>query len=203
MTTGIISQIGRLLPNENAAGFSIPDVIQVDAAINPGNSGGPLLDLDGQVVGMNTAIKTSTGDFAGIGFAVPTNTISRIVPVLIKNGNYSHPYLGISGRSLDPDVALANGLARNFKGVIVENIVKGGPADRAGITPTTPDQNNILHGGDIITAIDGHQIKTIYDVIAYLDEQKNVGDKVVLTVFREGKSIDLTATLGARPTPSS
>jgi len=203
MTTGIISQVGRLLPNENAAGFSIPDVIQVDAAINPGNSGGPLLDLNGQVVGMNTAIRTSTGDFAGIGFAVPSNAINKIVPVLIKDGNYSHPYLGISGRSLDPDVALANGLPRNFKGVLIEKIVKGGPADKAGITPDTPDQNNIPHGGDIITAIDGHQVKTIYDVIAYLDEQKNVGDKVMVSVNRLGKSIDLTATLEARPSPSS
>jgi S1-C subfamily serine protease len=203
MTTGIVSQIGRLLPNDNTAGFSIPDVIQVDAAINPGNSGGPLLDLNGQVVGMNTAISTSTGDFAGVGFAVPANTISRIAPVLIKNGSYSHPYLGISGRSLDSDISLANGLARNFKGVIVESIVKGGPADKAGITPATPDQNNILHGGDIITSIDGHPIKTIYDVIAYLDEQKNVGDKVIVTVYRQGKSMDLTATLGARPNPSS
>ena len=203
MTTGIISQIGRLLPNDNSVGFSIPDVIQVDAAINPGNSGGPLLDLNGQVVGMNTAISTSTGDFAGVGFAVPANTISKIAPVLIKNGTYSHPYLGISGRSLDSDISLANGLARNFKGVIVEIIVSGGPADKAGITPATPDQNNILHGGDIITSIDGHPIKTIYDVIAYLDEQKNVGDKVIVTVHRQGKSMDLTATLGARPTPSS
>ncbi len=203
MTTGIISQVGRLLPNDNAAGFSIPDIIQVDAAINPGNSGGPLLDLNGQVIGMNTAIKTTTGDFAGIGFAVPSNSINKIVPVLIKDGTYSHPYLGISGRSLDPDIALANGLSRNFKGVIIEQIVKGGPAEKAGINPATPDQNNIPHGGDIITSIDGHQIKTIYDVIVYLDQQKNVGDKVVVTVNRLGKSIDLTTTLEARPSPSS
>ena len=203
MTTGIISQVGRLLPNENSAGFSIPDVIQVDAAINPGNSGGPLLDLNGQVIGMNTAIKTNTGDFAGIGFAVPSNSISRIVPVLIKSGTYSHPYLGISGRSLDPDVALANGLPRNFKGVLIEKIVSGGPAEKAGVTAATLDQNNIPHGGDIITALDGHAVKTIYDVIAYLDEKKNVGDKIVISINRLGKSIDLTATLDARPTPTS
>jgi S1-C subfamily serine protease len=203
MTTGIISQVGRLLPNENSVGFSIPDVIQVDAAINPGNSGGPLLDLNGQVIGMNTAIKTNTGDFAGIGFAVPSNSISRIVPVLIKSGTYSHPYLGISGRSLDPDVALANGLPRNFKGVLIEKIVSGGPAEKAGVTAATLDQNNIPHGGDIITALDGQPIKTIYDVIAYLDEKKNVGDKVVISINRLGKSIDLTATLDVRPTPSS
>jgi len=203
MTTGIISQVGRLLPNENAAGFSIPDIIQVDAAINPGNSGGPLLDLNGQVIGMNTAIKTNTGDFAGIGFAIPSNAINKIVPILIKNGSYSHPYLGISGRSLDPDIALANGLLRNFKGVMIEKIVKGGPADKAGIIPATTDQNNIPHGGDIITSIDGHEVKTIYDVIEYLDEKKNVGDKVSVTVNRQGKSTDLTAILEARPSPSS
>ena len=203
MTTGIISQVGRLLPNENSVGFSIPDVIQVDAAINPGNSGGPLLDLNGQVIGMNTAIKTNTGDFAGIGFAVPSNSISRIVPVLIKSGTYSHPYLGISGRSLDPDIALANGLPRNFKGVLIEKTVSGGPAEKAGVIAATLDQNNIPHGGDIITALDGHPIKTIYDVIAYLDEKKNVGDKITISVNRLGNSIDLSATLDARPAPSS
>ncbi|OLE41476.1 MAG: trypsin [Thaumarchaeota archaeon 13_1_20CM_2_39_20] len=203
MTTGIVSQVGRLLPNENV-GFSIPDVIQVDAAINPGNSGGPLLNLQGQVIGMNTAIKTSTGDFAGIGFAIPSNSINRVVPVLIKNGNYSHPYLGIAGTSMNPHISLANGLPRNFKGVIVETVVPGGPADRAGVTASTLDQNKIPHGGDIITAIDGHPVKTIYDVIVYLDEQKHVGDNVILTVNRLGKSMNLTATLVARPlSPSS
>ena len=202
VTTGIISAIGRLLPNENV-GFSIPDVIQTDAAINPGNSGGPLLDTQGQVIGMNTAIKTSTGDFAGVGFAIPSDSIKRIAPVLIKDGNYSHPYLGIAGGSMNPDISLANGLPRNFKGVVVEKVVKDGPADKAGIIAASLDDNNIPHGGDIITAIDGHPVKTIYDVIAYLDEQKNVGDKVVLTVNRQGKSMDITATLVTRPSSSS
>ncbi len=201
MTTGIVSALARLLPNENTK-YSIPDVIQVDAAINPGNSGGPLLNLQGEVIGMNTAIKTNTGDFSGIGFAIPSNTIKKIVPILIKNGSYQHPYLGIAGRTLDPDVSLANGLARNFKGVIVENVVKGGPADKAGIVAATLDNNNIPHGGDIITAIDGHPIKTIDDIIAYLDDQKAVGDKTVLTVDRQGKSTDVTVTLAARPTSS-
>jgi S1-C subfamily serine protease len=202
MTTGIISQIGRLLPNQNA-GFSIPDIIQVDAAINPGNSGGPLLNMRGEVVGINTAITTNTGDFAGIGFAVPAGAMERIVPVLIKNGSYSHPYLGIAGGSLNPDISVANGLPRNFKGVMVEKVVKGGPADKAGVTAATLDQNNMPRSGDIITAIDGNKVKTIYDVIVYLDEQKNVGDKVVITVNRLGKSVDLTATLEPRPSPSS
>jgi S1-C subfamily serine protease len=152
---------------------------------------------------MNSAIKTSTGDFAGIGFAVPSNTIIRTVPILIKNGSYSHPYLGISGASLNPDIALANGLPRNFKGVMVDDIVKDGPAAKAGVIPATLDENNIPHGGDIITAIDGVQVKTIYDVIVYLDEQKHVGEKITLTVNRQGKSIDLTATLESRPSPNS
>ena len=203
MTHGIVSQIGRLLPNENV-GFSIPDVIQVDAPINPGNSGGPLLNMQGEVIGMNTAIKTNTGDFSGIGFAIPSNSILRIVPQLIKNGVYSHPWLGIAGTSMNPDVASANGLPRNYKGVIVDQVVKNGPADKAGITPATLDDNNIPHGGDIITAVDGHPIKTIYDVIAYVDEQKSVGDKVVLTINRMGKTMDVTLLLQARPaSPSS
>ncbi len=202
MTTGIVSALARLIPNQNSQ-FSIPDVIQVDAAINPGNSGGPLLDLQGNVIGMNTAIKTNTGDFSGIGFAIPSNTINKIVPVLINSGTYQHPYLGIAGRTLDPDVALANGLPRNFKGVIVENVVSGGPAAKAGLVAATLDDNNIPHGGDIITSIDGHSVKTIDDVIAYLDDQKSVGDKITLTVNREGKSIDVVVTLAARPsTPS-
>jgi S1-C subfamily serine protease len=202
MTTGIVSAIGRLLPNENV-GYSIPDIIQVDAAINPGNSGGPLLNLQGEVIGMNTAISTNTGDFSGVGFAIPSNTIERIAPVLIKNGTYQHPYLGIAGRTMDPDVSLANGLPRNFKGVIVEKVVKGGPADMAGIIAATLDDNNIPHGGDIITAIDGHPMKTIDDIIAYLDDEKSVGDKTTITVDRQGKALDLTATLEARPTQSS
>ncbi|MDE1726531.1 MAG: trypsin-like peptidase domain-containing protein [Thaumarchaeota archaeon] len=202
MTTGIISAVGRLLPNDNA-GYSIPDIIQVDAAINPGNSGGPLLNLQNEVVGMNTAIKTNTGDFSGIGFAIPSDTIKRIVPALIKNGVYQHPYLGIAGRTMDPDVSLANGLSRNFKGVIVEKVVEGGPAEKAGVIAATLDNNSIPHGGDIITAIDGHPIKTIDDVIAYLDDEKSVGDKVTITVNRLGKSLDLIATLEVRPTPSS
>lgn len=202
MTTGIVSAMGRLLPNEEA-GYSIPDIIQVDAAINPGNSGGPLLNLEGQVIGMNSAIKTDTGDFSGIGFAIPSNTIERIIPVLIKNGTYQHPYLGIAGRTMDPDVALANGLPRNFKGVIIEKVVQGGPAYKAGLIAATLDDNNIPHGGDIITAIDGHPIKTIDDVIAYLDDEKSVGETVTLTVDRDGKSLDLIATLAPRPAQPS
>ena len=202
MTHGIVSQTGRLLPNENV-GFSIPDIIQVDAPINPGNSGGPLLNMQGEVIGMNTAINTNTGEFSGVGFAIPSNSILRVVPQLIKTGTYSHPWLGIAGTSLSPDVALANSLPRNYKGVMIDKVVKDGPADKAGITPATLDQNNIPHGGDIITAVDGHPVKTIYDIISYMDDQKSVGDKVILTINRMGKTMDLTALLQARPSSTT
>jgi S1-C subfamily serine protease len=198
MTHGIISQTGRLLPNENV-GFSMPDIIQVDAPINPGNSGGPLLNMQGEVIGMNTAINTNTGEFSGVGFAIPSNSILRVVPQLIKTGTYSHPWLGIAGTSLSPDVALVNSLPRNYKGVMIDTVVKNGPADKAGIIPATLDQNNIPHGGDIITAVDGHPVKTIYDIISYMDDQKSVGDKVVLTINRMGKTMDLTVLLQIRP----
>ncbi|HKC79034.1 MAG TPA: PDZ domain-containing protein, partial [Nitrosopumilaceae archaeon] len=106
---------------------------------------------------------------------------------------------GIAGNSMNPDVALANGLARNYKGVIVVQVVKDGPASKVGLVPATTDNNNIPHGGDIITAVDGHPIKTIYDIIAYVDEQKSVGDKIVLTINRIGKTMDLTLLLQPRP----
>jgi len=104
MTSGIVSQMGRLLATQDT-GFSIPDVIQTDAAINPGNSGGPLLNMKGQVIGINTAIQSGTGEFSGIGFAVPSNTISKIVPTLIKEGKYPHPWIGIVGQDIDPVLA--------------------------------------------------------------------------------------------------
>ena len=215
MTTGIISQIGRLLPNPDTQ-FSIPNTIQTDATINPGNSGGPLLNMQGQVIGMNTAISSSTGDFAGVGFAIPSNTITRIVPSLLQKGTYSHPWLGISGVSITPDIAQSIGLPRNYKGVVVGSVEADGPADKAGlkgaITTTTtttssssstnpPNPDDITRGGgDIITAIDGHPVKRIDDVISYIEEHKLVGDNVVLTVNRNGQTTDLTATLQSRPT---
>jgi S1-C subfamily serine protease len=212
MTTGIISQIGRLLPNPDTQ-FSIPNTIQTDATINPGNSGGPLLNMQGQVIGMNTAISSSTGDFAGVGFAIPSNTITRIVPSLLQKGTYSHPWLGISGVSITPDIAQSIGLPRNYKGVVVGSVEADGPADKAGlkgaITTTTssssganpPNPDDITRGGgDIITAIDGHPVKRIDDLISYIEEHKLVGDNIVLTVNRNGQTTDLTATLQTRPT---
>jgi S1-C subfamily serine protease len=200
MTNGIISQVGRLLPNQEM-GFSIPDVIQTDAAINPGNSGGPLLDVQGNVIGVNSAISSQTGEFAGIGFAIPSNTVARIVPYLIKDGKYDHPWLGIAGVNLTPDLAQQLGLPRDSKGVVVASVRPGSPAANAGIIG--PAQNGNIPAGDIITAIDGHQVKRMEDIISYIEEQKSVGDNVVITVIRGGQSQDLTATLQATPPATS
>jgi S1-C subfamily serine protease len=199
ITTGIVSAKGRLLPNSDT-GFSIPDTIQTDAAINPGNSGGPLLNTQGQVIGMNTAIFSSTGVYSGVGFAIPSNTIAKEVPMLIKNGSYAHPWLGISGGQLTPDLAGSAGLPTNYKGVIVGSIQAGSPADKAGLKGLTQDDSHATTQiGDIITAIDGHPTKQINDIINYIDSSKNVGDNIKLTVNRNGQIMNLTATLQARP----
>jgi S1-C subfamily serine protease len=201
MTTGIVSQIGRLLP-ASGAGFSIPDIIQTDAPINPGNSGGPLLNMQGQVIGINTAITSDTGTFSGIAFAIPSSTITRIVPTLIEKGTYAHPYIGLSGATLTSDLAqTVNGLPANFKGIAVDSIVKDGPADKAGIHGSTTDQYSKKHGGDVITAIDGHAVTKIDDLISYLEQHVPVGNSITFTVHRNGQSLDLKTTLTARPSP--
>jgi len=197
MTTGIVSQVGRLLPNPGM-GFSIPSAVQTDAAINPGNSGGPLLDLQGHVIGVNTAIKSTTGEFSGIGFAIPSNTVARIVPSLMKYGKFDHPWLGISGTSLTPELADQLGLLHNFKGVLIASVTPGGPADVAGIVGASKDDER---SGDVITAINGHDIKRIDDIIFYIEEQTSVGDNVVLTVQRDGQSQDVIVSLQPRPLP--
>ena len=206
ITTGIVSQQGRLLPNPDT-GFSIPNTIQTDAAINPGNSGGPLLNIRGEVIGMNTAIFSRTGAYSGVGFAVPSNTIAKEVPSLIKDGTYVHPWLGISGGKISPDLAKAAGLPANYKGVVVGSVQAGSPAEKAGIKGLTQDDNGATHFGDIITAVDGHPIRQIDDILNYIESYKNVGDDIQLTVNRDGggNMMTLTATLQARPqtNPSS
>lgn len=199
MTTGIVSQVGRLLPNRDS-GFSIPNVIQTDAAINPGNSGGPMLNLQGYVIGINTAIQSTTGEFSGIGFAVPSNTIKRIVPSLIDKGSYEHPWLGVSGANLTPDITKQLGLPKNYKGVFVTTIVEGGPAHKAGLQEATFNAKGGLKGGDVIIALDGHQIRDMDDLIIYISENKSVGDSMMIQVNRNNEIIELTATLQARPT---
>jgi S1-C subfamily serine protease len=199
MTTGIVSQTGRLLPNPDT-GFSTPGAIQTDAAIDPGNSGGPLLNMLGQVVGINTAINSATGEFSGIGFAVPSNMIIKEVPTIIQTGTYNHPWLGIAGGAVTPDVAQSASLSLNYKGVVVSSIQSGSPAEKAGLQGIT--QNNFSNTqavGDIITAIDGHPLKSIDDLINYIDLHKSIGENVALTINRHGQVMNLNMVLETRP----
>lgn len=201
MTTGIVSQIGRLLP-ETDLGFSIPDVIQTDALIDPGNSGGPLLNMRGQVIGINTASVSDNGRLSGIGLAIPSNTAKRIVPILIEKGNYTHPYLGLTGATLTSDlVRSVSGLSPDFQGILVNSIVKGGAVDRAGLHGSTTDQYGKKQGGDVITGVDGHQVKRMEDLISYVEQHKSVGEKIILTVYRNGQKLNLQTILQQHPSP--
>jgi S1-C subfamily serine protease len=207
LTTGVISQIGRLLPND-ITGYSIANTIQTDAAINPGNSGGPLLNMNGEVVGMNTAIYSNTGVYSGVGFAIPSNMLSKEVPVLVEKGSYVHPWLGFTAKDLSPVIAESLGLTRNYKGAAVVSVVDNSPADKAGIRGEIVKEGfggsaELVSGGDIVTKIDGQPVKSMDDVISHLDENKKVGDKVVLAVNREGKTVDVIVTLEERPSGSS
>jgi serine protease Do len=213
MTQGIVSGLGRLLPsNENqdnfagpGSSFSIPNIIQTDAAINPGNSGGPLIDTQGRVVGINTAIFSNTGVYSGVGFAIPSNTISKVATSLIQNGSYHHPYIGIVGLSLIPDLSKQIGLNQT-KGFLITSITKGSPADksglRAGSTTTTINGRDVEVGGDIILKIDNRDVSKIDDILAYLESQKHVGDKVHFTILRDNEIKELDLILGDRPSPA-
>jgi S1-C subfamily serine protease len=209
MTEGIVSGLNRLIPvyqdpfsDVAAPAFSIPDVIQTDAAINPGNSGGPLLDMQGEVVGINSAIFSTTGGFAGVGFAVPSNTIAKIAPILIESGTFQHPWLGVSGIDMTPEIAEAIGLGEP-RGFLVIETAAGGPAATAGVqggtTPMQLEGREIALGGDVILAIDDREVRKIDDVLGYLQQAKEVGETVTLTVWREGQIMEIDVTLGARP----
>ena len=199
MTVGIVSQKGRLISTEGSA-FSIPSVIQTDALINPGNSGGPLINVNEEVIGMNTAgVLSDSGSFSGIGLAVPSDTISKIVPVLISKGNYTHPWLGISASTLTSKLTENfENLSRDFKGVYVDSIIKDGPADNAGLRGSTTDQYGDKHGNDIITAVDSHNVTYMEDLVSYIDENKQPGEKLNMTVIRNQTYLDLAVLLGDR-----
>jgi S1-C subfamily serine protease len=197
MTTGIVSGIGRSIPISIGA-FSIPNAIQTDARVNPGDSGGPLLDTRGKMIGMNTAI-TGTDKLSGIGFAIPSNTITKIVPILIQKGYYPHPYLGLLFSTLTSDLAQDNGIPLNLKGVYVDRITQNSPADKAGIHGSTTDQYLKKHLGDVIMAVDGHNITKRDDLLNYIGQNKIAGNNITLTVYRNGHAMDLKATLTTRP----
>ncbi len=189
---------------QQPAAFSIPDIIQTDAAINPGNSGGPLLNMKGQVIGMNTAIFSLTGSYAGVGFAVPSNTITKVVPSLIATGFYQHPWLGLIGVDVTPDIAKALGLGlEKANGFLVIGVNEGSPADEAGIRGGDRVANvngrEIRLGGDIVLKIDNKEVRNIEDILAYLERNTEVGDTIQMTILRGGGPQTVNVTLAARP----
>jgi putative serine protease PepD len=199
LTTGIISSLGRTIRSE--VGTTIEDVIQTDASINPGNSGGPLLNSDGEMIGINTAIISPTGGSVGIGFAIPVNAAKRIVPQLISKGYVSYPYVGATVQPLFPEIAKA--LKLNIeKGAMVVEVTAGGPADKAGLKGGSKQIQigNILItvGGDIITHVDQKEVKDAEELIKTIRE-KNIGDSVTLRIIRDAKSRDVRLTLQERP----
>ncbi len=185
MSFGIVSQLGRDL--DAPRNYKIVDIIQVDAAINPGNSGGPLMNMRGEVVGINTAIIQSS---VGVGFAIPSDTVSREVPKLIQTGHYQHPWIGISSVDIDPDIAEAMGL-NITKGSLVASVVPDSPADAVGIKAGTQ--------GDVIVGIDAVTVRKLSDVLMYIEREKNPGDTVTLKIIREGELLNVDVTLGVRP----
>lgn len=201
MTSGIVSQLGRLLPVQESD-FSIPDIIQIDAPINPGNSGGPLLNSAGEVIGMNTAIQTDTGQFVGVGFAVPSKTMLKVVPRLISDGEYLHPWIGVSGVDIYPDLARTLGL-EDSRGFLISGVARGGPADRAGLRGSTVvveiNGSPVSIGGDVILAADGIDVRKIDDILIHLQREKAVGDTISLRVLRDGAERLVTLTLDERP----
>jgi S1-C subfamily serine protease len=207
MTVGIISAVGRTLPSSvlsPTGSFSNPLIIQTDAAINPGNSGGPLLDSRGRVIGVNTAIRSDTGVNSGIGFAVPVNTVRRIVPQIIENGEVEYPYLGITSQTI---YTLAD-LATEFdlpvtEGVMIDQITSGSGAARAGLRGGNETVDfrgaEITLGGDIIVALDDIPIRNFDELLGYLVTNTSVGQEVIVTIYRDGERMDVPVELSARP----
>lgn len=200
MTLGIVSALGRSLPSQRGLStgstYSLPEVIQTDAPINPGNSGGPLLNLDGQVVGVNAAIASQTGTNSGVGFSIPVSAVRLIVPSLIQDGKYEYPYMGAG---FDPEISLEEeaqfGLQQT-QGAYVLNVTPGSPADQGGLVAADP---NTGRGGDLIIAIDGQPIQNFSDLNSYLVFHSSVGQTIEIAALRDGKAVTLQLTLGSRP----
>lgn len=200
LTTGVISALGRTLPAESL--FTIPDVIQTDAAINPGNSGGPLLNAEGLVVGVNTAIRTTTGGNSGVGFAVPVNLAKRVIPRLISEGHYDYPQLGIRGTTVTPLLVSELNLPVDA-GVLISEATPGGAAEKAGIKGGSREVsvrgNLVRDGGDIIVSIDGHAIRQFEDLLSYIVMETEVGQEIAVGIVRNGREQVVKAVLEARP----
>jgi 2-alkenal reductase len=202
LSLGIVSGLGRTLTSDRIAEgggrYSLPRVIQTDAAINPGNSGGPLLNLAGQVVGVNSAIRTSTGTNSGVGFSIPVNAVRRIVPALIADGEYQYSYMGVRMSPLDLATQSALGLPQ-VQGAYVTEVTAGSPAAAAGLRASgVSDLGELLPGGDLIIAVDGQPINNPDDLISFLVFQTEVGQTITLTIIRDGEQISVPLTLGQR-----
>jgi S1-C subfamily serine protease len=199
LTTGIISSLGRTIRSE--VGTLIEDVIQTDAAINPGNSGGPLLNSDGEIIGINSAILSPSGGSVGIGFAIPVNTAKRVIPELLSKGYVTYPWIGATIQSLIPEIAKSRKL-KIERGAMIAEVVKGGPADKAGLKGGNQrvqvGNMIVLVGGDIVVKADQHDVKTNDELIHYIRE-KRPGDTILLKVYRDGNFVDVKVTLSERP----
>jgi len=203
MTTGIISALNRTITEGTTNGYDIADIIQTSTLINPGNSGGPLLNYQGQVIGITTAIVSNS---EGLGFAIPSDTILREITDLVATGSYNHhPYLGISGVDMTYDIASAMKTSVTY-GVLLQQVTSGGPAEKAGLkagtAQTMVDGNTITLGGDIITAINGNRVRNSDDLSSYLEEYTSPGQTVSLTIIRNNQSMNISVALGTRPAPT-
>ena len=209
MSFGIVSALGRSLPTSSTAtgmggpSYTIPDIIQTDAPVNPGNSGGVLLDLQGNLIGVPTAIESPVRGSSGVGYAVPSIIVQKVVPELIEKGTFEHPYIGLSGGTLNTEMAKAMNLPDTTRGVLVGAVSEGSPAEKAGLQGSDKeaeiDGQQVKVGGDVITAIAGQPIKDFEDLTTYLARSGKVGQQVELTVIRDGKETAVTLTLAARP----
>ena len=202
MTSGIVSAIKRTVPSQNST-FTIPNVIQTDAAINPGNSGGPLLDMNGKVIGINSQIITQNGGNAGIGFAVPVNTAKAIVPTLIKGEKFLYPWIGISGMNLSKNHKKALELEENMDGVMIVDVMIGGPAEKSelkGYQETISDNyNSYPSGGDIILSINEIPISSMNELSSVLFENHSSGETISLSILRDLEKIKVDLELEPRP----
>jgi serine protease Do len=215
ISEGIVSGFGRILPSSIPQGdllfrqqdtppLLVPNLIQTDADINPGNSGGPLLNTAGKVIGMNTEIFSNNGEYAGIGSAIPSDILKKVVPELISTGTYRHPYIGIAGVDMSPEIASEMGL-NDSRGFLVTEVTSGSPAERSGIRGGGAlkeiNGRQIELGGDVIVAVDEVNVRKIEDLLSYLQSERSVGENVILSVLRDGKTLEIGMTVAARPIP--
>lgn len=201
LTVGVVSAVGRMIPT-GVTPFSIPEAIQTDAAINPGNSGGPLLNLEGEVVGVNAQIASGGARAnAGVGFAIPSKVVRRVVPSLIETGTYRWPWLGVVGGDINLVRMLANDLDQQ-QGAYIDRVEEGGPADRAGLRGSTGTETvfdmQVSEGGDVVTAIDGNPVNFFSDLVAEV-AFRSPGDELTLTILRDGETMTVDVTIEARP----